>query len=85
MCIGGACKTALGCALVFYKCYGRVRAGSLQLTPEACVKRPLMREPRAQADAAGFALCPETSRFSGEVREGSHAVDVLLDPWYRSR
>lgn len=39
--------------------------------PEVGVKRPLLREPRAQADAAGFALCPETSLFSREVREGS--------------
>lgn len=63
-CIDGACKTAQGCARVFYKYYGCVRAGSLELTPGVPVRCLLVREPWAQADAAGFALCPEESLFS---------------------
>lgn len=75
----GLAKQALHWVLVFYKYYGCVGAGFLRLTPDVCVKCLCTREPRAQADAVGFALCPKTSRFSSELRGGNHAADVVLD------
>lgn len=73
-------RQARHCVLVFYEYYGRVGAGFLQLTPDVCVKRPCTREPGTQADAAGLALCPKTSRLSSESRGANHTADVVLDP-----